>query len=76
MGIITILAGSLAIFLPETAGLSLPETMEQAVALSKRPARGLFSCVFPKSFRELIFGKKTENEDCESTNKPKQGTND
>ena len=76
MGIITILAGSLAIFLPETAGLSLPETMEQAVALSKRPARGLFSCIFPKSFRELIFGKKVEIEDCENVNKSKPETND
>ena len=65
MGITTIIAGSLAIFLPETAGIGLPETMEQAIALSKRPARGLFSCIYPKSFKELFNWKSPENEDSE-----------
>ena len=65
MGITTIIAGSLAIFLPETAGIGLPETMEQAITLSKRPARGLFSCIYPNSFKELFYWKSQENKDSE-----------
>ena len=75
MGIITIIAGCVAIFLPETSGIGLPETMEQAIALSKRPARGLFSCIFPKSFKELFFWKSQGKEDSESAQNTKYGTN-
>ena len=71
MGTIAILAGSIGIFLPETAGLGLPETMEQAISLSKRPARGLFSFDLPKSFKELVCGKVKNKEDTENGNTSK-----
>ena len=71
MGTITIIAGGIGIFLPETAGLGLPETMEQAISLSKRPARGLFSFDLPKSFKELVCGKVNPKEDAENGNASK-----
>ena len=36
MGIISLLAAILAIFLPETAGIKLPDTVEEAEVLFKR----------------------------------------
>lgn len=72
MGVIAILAGGIGIFLPETAGLGLPETMEQAINLSKKPVRGLFSCVFPKNLKELLCGDIHDTEDTENCNGSKQ----
>ena len=71
MGVIAIIAGCLGVFLPETAGLGLPETMEQAISLSNKPSPGLLSCNIPKSIKELSIRdmlekmqklKKTEND--------------
>ena len=71
MGIIAIIAGCLGVFLPETTGLGLPETMEQAISLSSKPSPGLLSCNIPKSIKELSIRdmlekmqklKKTEND--------------
>ena len=71
MGIIAIIAGCLGVFLPETTGLGLPETMEQAISLSNKPSPGLLSCNIPKSIKELSVRdmleklqklKKTEND--------------
>jgi hypothetical protein len=36
MGIVSLLAAILAIFLPETAGIKLPDTVEEAEVLFKR----------------------------------------
>ena len=66
---------SCLLFLPETAGERLPETMDQAIALSNKPQRGLFSCIFPKSFKELLFGKSQESDDSENAQKSNYGTN-
>ena len=53
MGVIAIFAGCLGVFLPETTGLGLPETMEQAINLSSKPSPGLLSCNIPKGIKEL-----------------------
>ena len=38
-GVIGILAGLLSILFPETTGLGLPETMEEALSIGKTPTR-------------------------------------
>lgn len=54
MGIVSVVAGLLAFRLPETAGLPLPETMEDAIEIRNRTNRGLCSCVCPKRLKRLI----------------------
>ena len=46
MGIVATVAGALAIFFPETLGETLPETMEDAIAIGTQSKRGLctFTC--------------------------------
>ena len=53
MGIIAIMAGCLVLLLPETAGKGLPETMYQAISLSKKPAPRLVDCNISKTIKEL-----------------------
>ena len=54
MGIMALIAGSLAIFLPETVGNKLPESMEDAVNMGKNNTRGICTCVCPRSLDEVF----------------------
>ena len=54
MGSVAVLAGFLALALPETAGLTLPETMHEAVDIGKHK-RGLCHCTCPNSCSEIII---------------------
>ena len=47
MGIVASIAGTLAIFLPETLGNPLPETMEDATNIGKDSKRGFCTCTSP-----------------------------
>ena len=68
MGITAVLAGVIGIFLPETVGLGLPETMDQAINLHQRCHRGIFTCVFPKTCQELWCGGFTDGKEAKSDN--------
>ena len=49
LGVVAIVAGVLAIFFPETVGMQLPETMDEAINIGeKNKNRGLCKCVCPK----------------------------
>ena len=49
LGIVALAAGALAIFFPETVGMKLPETLEEAVNIGERNKdRGLFTFSCPK----------------------------
>lgn len=54
MGLVSVLAGLLAFRLPETAGLPLPESMEDAIDIRNRSNRGLCTCICPKRLKKLI----------------------
>ncbi len=54
MGVVAILAGILALKLPETVGNKLPETMEEAIAIGKNSDRGICTCVCPESLDDLF----------------------
>ena len=56
MGVFAIFAGLIASLLPETVGLPLPESTEQAITISKRTDRGFFTCTFPKNCKDMWFG--------------------
>ncbi len=56
MGGVAVIAGLLALLLPETAGLTLPETMQEAIDIGKHK-RGICTCTCPNSCSE-IFVKK------------------
>ena len=54
MGIMAVVAGTLAIFLPETVGNKLPETMDDAINIGKNTNRGICTCICPKSLDEVF----------------------
>ena len=53
MGSVAVIAGIMALLLPETAGLTLPETMQEAIDIGKNK-RGLCDCRCPNSCSEII----------------------
>ena len=62
LGVVALAAGVLAIFFPETVGMNLPETMEEAENIGERnKGRGLCTCVCPtySDMRAKIQGKNT-----------------
>ena len=54
MGIVAVVAGTLALLLPETVGTKLPETMEDAINIGKNSNRGICTCVCPQSLEEML----------------------
>lgn len=52
MGIVSITAGCLATLFPETVGMPLPDTMEEAKNIGKDNQRGLLTCHCPKNIKE------------------------
>ena len=54
MGIMALIAGTLAIFLPETVGSKLPETMDDAINIGKNTNRGICTCICPKNLDEIF----------------------
>ena len=54
MGIVAVVAGTLALMLPETVGNKLPETMDDAINIGKDSNRGMCTCVCPKSLGEMF----------------------
>ena len=62
LGVVALAAGVLAIFFPETVGMNLPETMEEAENIGERnKGRGLCTCECPtySDMRAKIKGKNT-----------------
>jgi len=61
MGTLAAVGGIFAIMLPETAGVPLPETMEDALNIDQRPTRkGKCSCIWPKSMNDIFFNHEPE----------------
>ena len=54
MGIVAVIAGALALKLPETVGNKLPETMDEAINIGKDSKRGICKCICPKSLSEMF----------------------
>ena len=54
MGIVAVIAGTLALRLPETVGNKLPESMDEAINIGKDSKRGMCTCVCPTSFHEIF----------------------
>ena len=55
LGIIALVAGVLAFFLPETVGNKLPETMGDAINVGRsNDSRGICTCVCPQSIGEFF----------------------
>ena len=52
MGVVSITAGLLATLFPETVGMPLPDTMEEATNIGKDNRRGLLTCHCPKNIKE------------------------
>ena len=51
MGAVAIIAGCLATLFPETVGLPLPDSMEDAKNIGKQNPRGLLTCHCPKDLK-------------------------
>jgi len=63
LGIVALIAGALAVFFPETVGMALPETVEEALHIGKRnEKRGLFTCVCPTSLGQMFSEDKDEED--------------
>ena len=60
MGIMAVIAGTLALLLPETVGNKLPEKMEDAINIGKNSKRGMCTCTCPNSFDDLFGENETE----------------
>ena len=71
MGVFAIFAGFIASLLPETVGLPLPESTEEALTISKRADRGFFTCTFPKNCKDMWFGD-TDDDKVAKTNIKKE----
>ena len=54
MGIMAVVAGTLALLLPETVGSKLPESMEEAINIGKNNERGMCTCICPKSVDDIF----------------------
>ena len=55
MGVTLFVSGLMVIFFPETVGNGLPETMEEAINIGENnSSRGIFTCVCPKSFKDIF----------------------
>ena len=54
MGIVAVVAGTLALMLPETVGNKLPETMDDAINIGKNSNRGICTCICPQSLDEMF----------------------
>lgn len=54
MGVMAVVAGSLALLLPETVGNKLPERMEDAINVGKNTNRGICTCICPKSIDDVF----------------------
>ena len=55
LGVAGLVAGILALYLPETVGNKLPETMEEAIHIGENnSSRSIFTCVCPQSFNSLF----------------------
>ena len=54
MGIMAVIAGTLALLLPETVGNKLPEKMEDAINIGKDNDRRMCTCICPQSFDDLF----------------------
>lgn len=55
MGIVSLVAGILALFFPETVGSKLPETIEEAINIGEtNSSRKICTCICPKSIKEMF----------------------
>ena len=54
MGVVSITAGLLATLFPETVGMPLPDTMEEATNIGKDNRRGLLTCHCPEDIKDFF----------------------
>ena len=55
MGVVSVVAGFVAFFLPETAGQPLPETKAEALEIGKvDKKRNICSCICPNSWKDMF----------------------
>ena len=54
LGVSAVIGGILALFFPETVGLKLPQTMEDALNIGKDSERGICSCICPARIDEMF----------------------